>query len=172
MSVSYDEDHVKRPASAPPALDTGGIAHRPTVVPSLASLAANAAQQPQAQAPLQADSDGAPQVDLQVAGQIPAQPDPQNGAQPQPNLAPQPGADNAAQIAPLPVVPFVPDPADLEASQEEEGPVYGPETRPIPTTRRLPRSTGQHATAGGMARGPAVPSEAAAETCGRGPVPW
>ena len=119
MSVSYDEDHVKRPASAPPALDTGGSAHRPMVVPSLATLAANAAQQPQA----------APQVEPEAAPQV------------------------EPEGAPLPVVPFVPDPADLEASQEEEGPVYGPENRPIPTTRRLPRSTGKHATSGGMAGG-------------------
>jgi hypothetical protein len=89
----------------------------------------DAAPQVDPDAAPQVDPDAAPQVDPQAAGQIPA------------------------QVAPLPVVPFVPDPADLEASQEEEGPVYGPETRPIPTTRRLPRSTGKHATAGGMAGG-------------------
>jgi len=146
MSVSFDEDHVKRPASAPPTLDTGGIAHRPTVVPSLASLAARAA---------------APQSGPQAAPLS----DPQAAPLSDPQAAPQLESNEAEQAAPLPVVPFVPDPADLEESIERpEGadpefaqqPTYGPEPmigpRPKPVTvregRNRPRSTGAHALGG------------------------
>jgi hypothetical protein len=124
MSVSFDEDHASVPAAPDQAADTGAFAHRPAVVPSLASLAARAAG---VAGPQQAGPHQAP-------GQAPEQ---------APGQAPGQGQDPL-----LAAVPFVPDPADLEASQEQDGPEFGPENRPVPTTRRLPRSTGAHALGG------------------------
>lgn len=156
MSVGFDHDRPLLAGAEPDAApDTGAMAQRPAIVPSLQSLAA-------AQVPLPQSDD----ADLdEPAPQAAEQQAPEQQALEQPEPAAGAGVP-AHQVVELPPV----DPADLEDSQEADGPqprpegadptygpqeMIGPQERPVTvrTGRNRPGSTGAHTAGGGLIGG-------------------